>query len=332
MPGRLAFNRALTLQPFLKEFERRGGNVATVLRAAALEHVDLTDPSTLITGNALYRAVHEMAEALGDPFFAARAAEQFVKAGPAFVRQSYAASHTLAEFLPLCVLELREQLNNITYSLKIDADLTTIIGKRNFTADVPMTHIDAATVSIWVTFLRLVVKSEFSSSRISVIAQETKAIPSDIVSGTSILRRRWNGIQVAFPSEWLKIPLDLDWSIRSIPRGEFKESSSRRIQLEFLANLCLERIGERAFGLDHFARLLGVNPKELQRTLDGLGTSFQQMRDEVRRKKALELMTSNAPVSNEDIAEILGFSSGANFSRAFKRWTGVSPTEFQKNQ
>jgi AraC-like DNA-binding protein len=62
-----------------------------------------------------------------------------------------------------------------------------------------------------------------------------------------------------------------------------------------------------------------------------LGTSFQQIRDEARRKKALELTASSEFLSNEQIAEALGFSSASIFSRAFKRWTGVSPANFRKN-
>lgn len=68
----IAFNRAAQLHPFLKAFERRGGIVGPVLEAAGLEHFDLSDPTTLITGNSLYRAVQDMSDTLDDPFFLER--------------------------------------------------------------------------------------------------------------------------------------------------------------------------------------------------------------------------------------------------------------------
>lgn len=331
MPGGIAFNRALQLQPFLKVFERRGGKIGPVLRAAGLEHFDLTDPTTLITGNALYQAVQEMADALEDPFFAARAAEEFVKAGPVFVRESYAASHTLAEFLPLAILEIGRQINNIRYSLKVDADLTEIRAERTFIPVASTIQADAAVVSIWGTLLRLVVAESFDPSRLLVTAQESAGIPPDLVPLSSFLKRKWNGVQIAFPSAWLRKPLDLNWQIPSIQRGEFQDTPRRDAILTFMEKACLERISERSFGVEDFAKHLGVHPKKLQRTLARLGTSFQEIRDKVRRKKALELMASGECILNEEFAEALGFSNAPSFSRAFKRWTGVSPADFRKN-
>lgn len=331
MSDGIAFNRALQLQPFLKVFKRRGGKIGPVLRSAGLEHFDLLDPATLITGNALYRAVQDMADALDDPFFAALAAEKFVKAGPVFVRESYAASHTLAEFLPLAILEIDRQINNIRYSLQVEADLTVIRGKRAFTPEVPLIQADAAVVSIWVTLLRLVVAEKFDPSRLLVTAQESEGIPPDMVPRSSLLKRKWNGVQIAFPSEWLQRPFELGWQIPSIQRGEFQDTSPRKDILAFMEKACLAKIGERSFGIEDFARHLGVHTKNLQRTLGRLGTSFQEIRDKARLKKALELMASGESTLNEEIAEALGFSSAPTFSRAFKRWTGVSPADFRKN-
>jgi AraC-like DNA-binding protein len=327
----IAFNRAVQLQPFLKAFERRGKKVGPVLRTAGLDHFDLSDPTTLITGNSLYRAVQDMSDALDDPFFGARTAEEFVKAGPVFVRESYAVSHTVAEFLPLAILELDQQISNIRYSLQIKPDVTIIRGQRGFVPAMPIVQADAAAISLWVTFLHLVVAKDFDPSRLLVTAREIEGIPPDLVPKSSCLKQRWNGISVTFPSEWLRRPLDLGWQIPSNPRGEFRDTSPREAILAFVEKICLERLSEKSFGIEEIARLLGVHPRNLQRTLVGLGTSFQQIRDEARRKKALELMASGEPPLNEQIAEALGFSSASIFSRAFKRWTGVSPGDFRKN-
>jgi AraC-like DNA-binding protein len=209
--------------------------------------------------------------------------------------------------------------------------VTVIRGHRQFIPTVPVVQADAAAISVWVTFLRLVVAKDFDPSVLLVTAQKDEGIPPDLVPKSSRLKQRCNGISVTFPSEWLRRPLDLGWQFPSNPRGDFRGTSPREAILTFLEKICLERLSEKSFGMEEFAQVLSAHPRNLQRTLVRLGTSFEQIRDKARRKKALELVASGEPLLNEQIAEALGFSSASSFSRAFKRWTGVSPADFRKD-
>ncbi len=67
----------------------------------------------------------------------------------------------------------------------------------------------------------------------------------------------------------------------------------------------------------------------LQRQLNHEGTSYQEIRDDMRRKLAKEYVRKSK-LSLSQIAYILGFSDQSNFSRAFKRWTGVPPKDYQQ--
>lgn len=329
--GEIAFNRVAQLLPFIKVFEGRGGRIGPALEAAGLSHLDLSDPTALITGNALYAAVEEMAKALDDPFFAAHAAEKFVRAGPIFVRDSFATSHTLAEFLPLAILEIDQQISNIRYSLEVTPDRTLIRGKRAFIPMAPVVQADAAAACLWITLLRMLVGAGLDASRILVTAQESAGFPPELLPQSSFVKRNWNGVQIAFPSEWLKVPFVLDWKVPETQRGEFRDASAREAILSFIEKTCLERIGERSFGKDELAHHLGVHPKGLQRTLARLGTSFQEIRDNARRERALALLASDKPMSNEEMAEAIGFANSASFSRALKRWTGKAPMDYRKS-
>ena len=60
------------------------------------------------------------------------------------------------------------------------------------------------------------------------------------------------------------------------------------------------------------------------RRLGAEGTSFQGVKDGLRRDLALQALLSRTQ-SVEEISQDLGFSSSANFHRAFKRWTGRTP-------
>ncbi len=77
--------------------------------------------------------------------------------------------------------------------------------------------------------------------------------------------------------------------------------------------------------LESIARGLGLTTRSLQRRLRDEGTSFQSMRDEMRRELADDYLARDLSVS--EISFLLGFSEPSAFFRAFKRWTGVTPIE-----
>jgi AraC-like DNA-binding protein len=64
------------------------------------------------------------------------------------------------------------------------------------------------------------------------------------------------------------------------------------------------------------------------RKLKGEGTSFQQIKERVRRDRAIYFLT-NRSCSIATIAEKVGFSDAAVFARAFKSWTGMSPKDYR---
>lgn len=73
--------------------------------------------------------------------------------------------------------------------------------------------------------------------------------------------------------------------------------------------------------MEEVAERMNTTPRTLRRKLMLEDTSFQHIRDDVRRTLALEYLQSSR-MSTEDIGILLGFSDTANFRRALRRWTG----------
>jgi AraC-like DNA-binding protein len=76
-------------------------------------------------------------------------------------------------------------------------------------------------------------------------------------------------------------------------------------------------------------RQLGMSERTLHRRLATQGLSFGAVLDQVREQRAVYLL-DNSRLSIERIAESLGFAETASFSRAFKRWKGLSPLQFRR--
>ncbi|MBH9409069.1 AraC family transcriptional regulator [Pseudomonas aeruginosa] len=77
------------------------------------------------------------------------------------------------------------------------------------------------------------------------------------------------------------------------------------------------------------ARELHTRGRSLRRHLSSLGTTYQQVLDDVRKRLALQyLTTTQLPLY--EIALLLGFNDSSNFRRAFRKWTGKLPSDYRE--
>lgn len=100
------------------------------------------------------------------------------------------------------------------------------------------------------------------------------------------------------------------------------KSTRGRVERALMARL---RSGET--GMDAVAAELGLSRQTLARRLKAEGVTFAGVFDELRRTVALECLL-DARLSVKETAYRVGFSEPAPFSRAFKRWTGLSPRAY----
>lgn len=83
--------------------------------------------------------------------------------------------------------------------------------------------------------------------------------------------------------------------------------------------------------LDQVAAQLHLSPRTLKRRLLEADTSFQVLLDQVRLEQA-RLLLSETRKSVDAIAATLGYSDTSNFNRAFRRWLGLTPAAYRREQ
>jgi AraC-like DNA-binding protein len=84
------------------------------------------------------------------------------------------------------------------------------------------------------------------------------------------------------------------------------------------------------YTLEAISKRLGLHPRQLNRRLLDDGTSFIAIRDQARFRSAQELLAlTDLPVG--EIGTALSFSTHGNFARAFRRWGGVTPSEWRSS-
>ncbi|WP_166416804.1 AraC family transcriptional regulator [Cochlodiniinecator piscidefendens] len=121
---------------------------------------------------------------------------------------------------------------------------------------------------------------------------------------------------------------DLDRFLQNAPR-DWIFTSSREHTQSLRVRTYLGQTGWVAATLTQTASAMHMTPRTLIRRLHADGTSFQAIKDALRRDIAIRDLQAGRK-SVEAIAHDVGFSSAANFHRAFQRWTGSTPSSYRK--
>jgi AraC-like DNA-binding protein len=77
------------------------------------------------------------------------------------------------------------------------------------------------------------------------------------------------------------------------------------------------------------AGAIGMSVRTLQRRLGESGLSYSRLIEEERYRSAVRLL-ADPSIKVTHVAIELGYTDLANFTHAFRRWTGVSPSEFRR--
>ncbi len=147
------------------------------------------------------------------------------------------------------------------------------------------------------------------------------------------------GAPVVFESDWNAMRADKIWTSYKVALtppyvfgilsehadtllNELDSAKSMRSRVEALL-MSILHTGNAS--MDLAASKLGMSQQTLYRNLKAEDVTFEKLLDELRHKLALHYL-SGKKVSVNETAYLVGFSDPSAFSRAFKRWTGKSPS------
>jgi len=145
-----------------------------------------------------------------------------------------------------------------------------------------------------------------------------------------------NQNQLVLPAHYLNLPVkqnsqSLTGFLQNSPEcllSHYQPDKSVSAQVKYQLGL-LERVEPST--LTSIATHFNCSAQTLARRLKSEGHQFQEIKDKVRKEKAINLLLQT-DLSIDNISAQLGFSEDSVFYRTFKKWTGVTPTQFRQQR
>jgi AraC-like DNA-binding protein len=142
------------------------------------------------------------------------------------------------------------------------------------------------------------------------------------------------GVLLGGDAAWLDEPLPtanpegLAQALAQCERESALTETDNDIARQIRAHLVLEQNGYPT--PEQLANKLCLTPRTLRRRLHEQGLSYKQILDDVRRRDSCHLLATS-DLEIQSISELLGYADPANFTRAFKSWTGKAPRVWRRD-
>ncbi|MBN2554281.1 MAG: AraC family transcriptional regulator [Spirochaetales bacterium] len=315
-------------------FEKRGLDCGAVLRAAGLTRKQADDPDIRLSLDRIEAVWRTAAQASNDPFLALHAAET-VPYG------SYGILDFICEAAPT-VDEALKRLCSYYPLMNNCAILTAESGRKECALYLgshvgkllpPMIEFIFSTIVI---HTRLCWHMDWSPGRVEF----PYPAPEDLSEYERIFRCSF---KFEAPIARLAIPRDI-WD-SAIPTAN--PALLRLLDDHAAALLAVHpppqdtearvrsaigpKLPSGEYCLESVAREMGFSPRNLQRHLKSIDRSFGQILDDMRAQTArYYLEDPDIPIG--EVAGKIGYLGAGSFSRAFRRWTGLTPMQYRRKR
>jgi len=312
-----------------RALEARGMDPAAIFRSAGVDPALLKVPGTRLPVRVTARLLRAVEGAVRDPAFGIDVAKQMHGTAMHAVGYAWLSSATLGEGLRRLGRYFR--VLSEAWSLQIDAGPASTRVSYIFVVPSiqPSLWLQDWLIAGLVRLSRITYGGSFAPLEVALVRDQPDRTEPFADWFRCPIVWRAPRVSVLFRNEDLVQPLPT-----SNPEVAL---ANERVALEYLERLdrsdiaaqvrrrILEHLASGSPTQTEIARQLAMSPRTLHRRLAESGTSFADLLDDTRRELAgAYLQRSDYAVA--EVAYLLGFAEVSSFNRAFRRWTGRSPT------
>ncbi len=325
--------RVNAILPFVSYLDKIGAPTQRYLDRARIPFLTLENPENLIP---LYLgcqfiedlARHEGTRALGIEMGLKTSLEQLGVYGR-LLRHSL----TIFDLFKFVEKTIDWHTSGDKVILKVNGDKAWICHRSNLPNDIPLFHENHYAVMFYYNVIRLVAETTWQPEKIHFVSKKYYELGDvDVFSNTRFSFDQTTNA-ICFPRNFLSRSLrhfnsypdsqrhqDKKLLHVTAPALDFPRSTQQVLRF-------LLRSGHPKIEL--VAEIAGMSIRSFQRCLAAEGLTYIRMVEQVRFDVAIDYL-EDPDIKIIEIALELGYQDAANFTRAFKRWTGISPNEYRE--
>jgi len=327
------FTRASALGPIADFLDHQGGSITRVMNDVDVPLAILDNPDTLVPLKEQFRVLERAARDIGDPHFGARLGRNVRIANLSAFGKWVSEAISVRDAIGRSNRGLNLYLQTGT-NLKLVDTGTTALWSIEFLdpgSDGKYQN-ELLGLSYLIDVVRCFTGPNWTPDAVYTTCDPNR--PSGVLE--QIFRTNVRSGQavptIVFASALLDVgrrAADGNPPNRSLETGAIQSPvPEAHGEYEAIAAVTFLALLEGYPRVDWVAAKLGLTRRSLQRRLARHGTSFTDLVSKLLRERSEGLLT-NSPDTVTSIAMSLGYTDAAHFSRAFKRWTGTSPSAFR---
>lgn len=313
-----------------RALEHKGVDSRRVFRAAGISETLSNDPLHRLPGAQIGQLYRACVQVTGDPYFGLTVAKFIHASNIHAMGYALLASKTLLDF---CLrLERYFAVVSGSVMLRVERHDTEVALRFHHLAPVCGENEDAC-LAFLLHFMRLLYRADFQPVCVAFrhACPTPGAAPYAACFGVAPLFDQAESALV-LPASAMSDPLagacpELA-QLNDRIAGEYaarldKSDITARVRAKLVELMSSDDCSRR-----RMARDLGMSEAALHQKLAQRDTSFLDLLNETRQEMARGYLAQRT-LSITEIAFLLGFTDTSNFTRAFKRWTGLSPSQYR---
>ena len=314
--------------PLVEGVESLGHNPKAVLSAHNLSRAALANDDVFVPASTMYALVEDLAGLSEDPYFGFHMGEQIDPRSWTPLARAAAAARTVGDYLVRFCLAASSVASSSSYTLETNGERSYFSQRRQSDGGVRPRHNDGFTLAYILGIMRPAVGPAWDGRRVVVSLCDPAVIPPGH-AGLRLAEGAESGLSLAFPSEWLLLPPCAGGRATNIGDDAVPAQSVDPSVPESLRLVLAPHLHETSLGAARVADLCGLSKRTLARRLEQSGTSLSAELTALRRARAEQLL-SDHELAIAEVGARVGYQDAAVFSRAFRRWTGISPGAYRR--